>query len=55
MPDGSSPRWKKGGTMLPRKSVIKTIPAIKTHHAAISFPWILILVKTTLKVRVTGK
>ena len=36
MPDGSSPRWKKGGTMLPRKSVIKTIPAIKTHHAAIS-------------------
>ena len=36
MPDGCSPRWKKGGTMLPRKSVIETIPAIKTHHAAIS-------------------
>ena len=36
MPDGSSPRRKKGGTMLPRKSVIKTIPAIRTHHAAIS-------------------
>ena len=37
-------------------SVTNIIPSvIKTHHAAISLHWILILVKTTLKVRVTGK
>ena len=46
--------WLISNNLQDSVSVTNIIPAIKTDHAE-PFPWILILVKTTLKVRVTGK